>query len=53
MFQTFLKWLVAEMVRAVAADPLSGLSGVVVEQDGLLADCRRLSDVSDKPHGRI
>jgi len=36
MFHTSLKWLIAGMVQAVAADPLSSVTEVMVERDGMV-----------------
>ena len=43
---TVLKWLVASMVKVVAADPSSGVSEVVVEQDGAVRGRLRPGDVA-------
>jgi len=42
---TVLKWLLASMVKAVAADPSSGVSAVVVEQDGAVRERLRPGDL--------
>ena len=43
---TVLKWLVASMVKVVAADPSSGVSEVVVEQDGAVRGRLRPGEVA-------
>ena len=45
---TVVKWLLAPMVKAVAVDPRSGVSAVVVEQDGTVRNRLRPSDLAFK-----